>query len=193
MAKKLTPYQKQIQALTKTYQASIASAGPEYEKAFAAKQQKLSAYNDQLSSYQQRLDQYNTKLQESIKSRLSFSDGLDEYPNRDWKRGISYYVEGVGRVLPASLEAKGWEVIGNNQVGLVEIRKPRPAPFTEKEPAKPDFSASEQEIESIQANRQGAKQTLEREITERRSSRLRAVTQGSRERPMLSKGVTLNG
>lgn len=193
MAKKLTPYQKQIQALTKTYQASIASAGPDYEKAFAEKQKKLSAYNDQLSSYQQRLDQYNAKLQESIKSRLSFSDGLDEYPNRDWKRGISYYVEGVGRVMPASLEAKGWEVIGNNQVGLIEIRKPRPAPFAEKEPAKPDFSASEQEIESIQANRQGAKQTLEREITERRSARLRAVTQGSRERPMLSKGVTLNG
>ena len=88
---------------------------------------------------------------------------------------------------------KGWEVIGNNQVGLVEIRKPRPAPFTEKEPAKPDFSAAEQEIENVQANKQAAKQTLEREITERRSSRLRAVTQGSRERPMLSKGVTLNG
>ena len=193
MAKKLTPYQKQIQALTKTYQASIASAGPEYEKVFAEKQKKLADYNDQLSSYQQRLEQYNTKLQESIKSKLSFSSGLDEYPNRDWKQGISYYVEGVGRVMPASLEAKGWEVIGNNQVGLIEIRKPRPAPFTEKEPAKPDFSAAEQELENVQANRQGAKQTLEREITERRSARLRAVTQGSRERPMLSKGVTLNG
>jgi hypothetical protein len=74
--------------------------------------------------------------------------------------------------------------------GALYTKKPIPT-FTEKAPVIPDTSQFDTELEQLQTKRKTLGEGFEREKAERKSSQLRAVSQRSRERPMLSKGVTL--
>ena len=188
-------YSKNIQAMTgqyeqsySDYQKQVAEKMAPYEAQVQRYQSEIMpAFESQASAYKQRLSEYNKKL-EASKETLPFSDGLDEYPNRDWKVGISYYVEGMGRVLPATLEKKGWEVVGNNQQGLIQVRRPRPAPFTEKAPEAPQApirpEIAEFDTSKFAAAKTEAESTFKREVGERKAARLGAVGRRAT-RPML--------
>lgn len=191
-------YAKNVESMTGQYEQSFG----EYQKQFGEKMapyeaevkryqsETMPAFEAQASAYKQRLAEYNKKLEASAET-LQFSDGLDEYSNRDWKRGISYYVEGIGRVMPASLEAKGWEVVGNERQGLIEIRRPRPAPFTEKAPEAPKAPIKPEiasfDTSKFAAAKSEAEQTFKREVSERKAARLSVVGRRAT-RPMLQEG-----
>jgi hypothetical protein len=93
---------------------------------------------------------------------------------------------------PYALELLGYEVSANAAGTLDSAIKRNPKPtFAEKAPEAPDTSAFDTELEQLQAKRKTLGEGFEREKAERKSSQLRAVSQRSRERPMLSKGVTI--
>lgn len=174
--KKPTPQQRQLASLVKNYQASLSALEPEYEKIYSERQGIVKSYQDQLADYQTKLDQYNVALAEYKKDPT--------IEKRGSKTSYVYVSD------PMSPFFGGYMPLTENYT----YYETKPAPkFTEKEPAAPDLSATDTKLQEIETKKKATQQTLERETTERRSARLRAVTQGSRERPMLSKGVTLNG
>lgn len=212
--KKPTPQQRQLESLARNYQASIAALGPEYEKVFAEKQAKMGEYNKAIESYSQVLADYNQKIADfkankvvewvnapvthtvtgrggRVSSYINVPTWFVDYErSRFMPSGETY----AGPVGAEGMIARGGTPIkqegGKFYVGrLAEMPKKLTAP----EPSQPDFSAFDKQMQELESKKQATQQTLERETTERRSARLRAVTQGSRERPMLSKGVTLNG
>lgn len=174
--KKPTPQQRQLASLVKNYQASLSALEPEYEKIYSERQGIVKSYQDQLADYQTKLDQYNAVLDEYRKNPTIAKTGTR----------ITYKPD------PMSAITGNYQFIPVQEKYTYYETKPAPT-FTEREPAAPNLAETDVKLKELESKKQATQQTLERETTERRSARLRAVTQGSRERPMLSKGVTLNG
>lgn len=210
--KKPTPQQRQLESLARNYQASIAALGPEYEKVFAEKQAKMGEYNKAIESYSQVLADYNQKIADfksnkvinwvqapvvnSYNSRsgprhvIEVPTWFEDYNRgKHWGSGETY----AGRSTFELLQGQGLPVKQEGGKFYLAQLAQLPKKLTAPEPSQPDFSGIDKQMQELESKKQATQQTLERETTERRSARLRAVTQGSRERPMLSKGVTLNG
>jgi hypothetical protein len=212
--KKPTPYQKQMESLAKNYQASISSLGPEYDKVFKEKEGKLASYNTAIERYNRALSNYSQQLSDFQENKVVEWVRANVAATTTSSRGVTQNYIDVptwfedysrskympsGETYSGRLGAEGMIARGGTPIkqegGAFYLGRlaQMPKEFTSPEPAQPDFSAIDKQLEGLESKKQGAKQTLERETTERRSARLRAVSQGSRERPMLSKGVKLNG
>lgn len=207
--KKLNARQRDIERLAKDYQSNLSGLNPEYKSAFAKKTQALSGYEGQSQEYQKRLEDYQKALQEYKKSpiqELSFGVGTTASPDAgknvkiqpnkqyDWRSQTMYRIKDLGNeyYTPYALEQLGWEVSANAAGTLDSAIKRNTQPtFNEEAPVAPDTSQYDAELEQLQVKRKSLGQAFQRETAERKSSQLRAVGQRSRERPMLSKGVTL--
>jgi len=190
--KKPTARDKQLSQLAKDYQANLQALGPEFESVFAKKQEKLSAYNTQLEEYQAKLEKFNEQLAayKANPPQKLVSNTFDFNP---YSGQVFVNVSGGWyETYPRNFLPSGYYVPGGGDYTNVYSAAPPPT-FAEKEPVAPDLSEYEAQIAEVEKKKLGVTQTFEREKAERRSSTLRAVSQGSRERPMLSKGVTLNG
>lgn len=201
--KKLTPQQRELTRLATGFQTSVSQLTPEYEKVFSEKQKQIEKYNEDIKSYQTKLNAYNRALKsEGTKVGPTFVAG--KQGNAIRIDGNLYYINPWGDNLPENYYAKEryetrMEYPRHSPareyqalVGYDVYYKPLPT-LDAAEPEQPDLSSYDTKMAELEEKRKGLSQTFEREKTERRSARLRAVTQGSRERPMLSKGVTLNG
>jgi len=192
--KKLTARQRDIERLAKDYQASVTGLEPEYQSVFGKKTEALSGYEQQSKDFQKRLEDYQKSLAEykvnpfeadKIKGKfrwetLSKAGSDDPYT---W----GYVIDGKWRAYNNLPEGYVEERVG----GDYALKKKAIPKFTEAAPEVADTSQYDAELEQIQAKRKTLGEGFEREKAERKSSQLRAVSQRSRERPMLSKGVTL--
>jgi hypothetical protein len=192
--KKPTARQRNIERLAKDYQASVAGLEPEYQSIFEEKTKAISGYEQQSKDFQKRLEDYQKSLAEykakpfeeqKIKGsfryeHLSKAGSADPYT---WGYAID------GGWYPANALPGGY--VEESQYGEFALKK-KPVPkFEEAPPQVADTSEYDAQLEQLQAKRKTLGEGFEREKAERKSSQLRAVSQRSRERPMLSKGVTL--
>lgn len=191
--KKQTASQKQLARLTQSYQAGLEALGPEFQSLFAQKEEKLSAYNTELESYQAKLENFNKELA-AYKANPPEKLVSSIFDFNPYSGQVFVNIPGAGwyESYPRNLLPSGYYVKGGGDYTNVYTTAPAPK-FTEKEPTTPDLSEFETKLAEVESKKQGLGQTFEREKAERRSSTLRAVSQGSRERPMLSRGVKLNG
>jgi hypothetical protein len=184
--KKQTPQQRDIERLAKDYQSSLMGLDPEYQSIFDKKQGALNEFQQKSSEYEAKLAKFGEELSEYKKNPLEFvSSAPVEY--NEYSQQVFHNVNGSWyETYPRNQLPAGY-VIEN---GKAYKTKATPV-FKEASPVAPDLSEYDTEIENIQTKRKTLGQDFEREKSERAASRLRAVSQRSRERPMLSKGVTL--
>lgn len=180
--KKLTTRQRDIERLAKDYQASVTGLEPEYQSVFEKKTEALSGYETKAQEYQKNLEDFQKSLiayKENPMTQIGYLKPV--------KKSTDYYFTEDGKTKYLS------QVNDNDYFfeGLTVYKKAQMPKFTEQAPVSPDTSAFDTELEQIQAKRKTLGEGFEREKAERKSSQLRAVSQRSRERPMLSKGVTL--
>jgi hypothetical protein len=191
--KKPTPREREIAQLAKSYQSSISQLQPEFQNVFAQKQEKLAAYNARIGEYQGKLEAFNKELAAYKKNPpqklVSNTFEYNPYSNQVFVR-----IPNVGwrETYPRNQLPSGYYVKGDGDYTNVYTNVPAPK-FTEKEPAAVDLSEPETKMAEIESKRKNLAQTFERETAERRSSTIQAVGQRARSRPMLAKGVNLNG
>lgn len=192
--KKLTARQRDIERLAKDYQASVASLEPEYQSIFSKKEAAISGYEQQSKDFQKRLEDYQKSLAEykanpfepnKIKGAFRYqtltkAGSADPY---EW----GYVIDGQWR--SAKNLPEGY--VEESPTGEFALKKKQIPKFQEAPPQIADTSEYDTQLEQLQAKRKTLGEGLQRETAERKSSQFRAVSQRSRERPMLSKGVTL--
>jgi len=192
--KKTSARQRDIERLAKNYQSSLSALTPEYESVFQKKNEALSAYETQSKDFQTRLSDYQKSLEDFKKNpfeeqkiqgvprwkTLSKAGSADPY---EWGYVIDdkWYSH---KNLPTGY-------VEEKQYGEFALKQKAVPKFEEAAPQVVDTGKFDAELEQIQAKRNTLSEGFEREKSERRASQLRAVSQRSRERPMLSKGVTL--
>ncbi len=173
--KKPDARQREIAQLAKSYQANLSQIEPQYKSAYDKKTKAISDFNVQNASYESKLADYNTLLANIAKDPVIEKTGTRTVvkPHYDpFTNVFSYY---------------------QTQESYTDY-EPRPIPkFTEKAPAAPDTSAIDTEIEGVKARQKSLEESFQRELGERKASKAAAVSQRARSRPMLAKGVTLNG
>jgi hypothetical protein len=173
--KKPDARQREIAQLAKSYQANLSQIEPQYKSAYDKKTKAISDFNVQTAAYESKLADYNTLLANIAKDPVVAKTGK-QVAYKPWLEPttgiISYY--------PVEETYTYYE--------------PKPIPkFTEKAPAAPDTSAADTEIEGVKARQKSLEESFQRELGERKASKAAAVSQRARSRPMLAKGVTLNG
>lgn len=185
--KKLTAQQRNIQRLVQGYQASLEALNPEYESLLQKKAGSVSGFEQQSQDFQKRLQDYQKSLEaykanpfESQKIRGSFQPYGKTY---EW----GYVID--GNWYSAKNLPEGY--VEESATGDFALKKKAPPKFEESPPQVADTSAFDTELQAIEAKRKQLGEGFEREKAERSASRFRAVSQRSRERPMLSKGVTI--
>lgn len=190
--KKPTARQRNIERLAKDYQASVAGLEPEYQSVFEEKTKAISGYEQQSKDFQKRLEDYQKSLAEYKANPLqektsgwSFQrSGDNEFLVID---GVSYPLSPVN-----AYPTEKYSLQFSNETDWWKLYEKKPVPkFEEAPPQVADTSEYDAQLEQLQAKRKTLGEGFEREKAERKSSQLRAVSQRSRERPMLSKGVTL--
>ncbi len=165
---------QQFEALTgeqakafSAYQAQTAATMAPYESALKTYQSNMATYDAQAASYASRLKAYQ--------------DQLAEIAANPTVKKIEVIEEKVPR----------FSVLGKNMGSYikrteVEVEEPRPLPaaFTEAAPMAPEAPTRPQiaafSTEPFQARRKGLEEGLQRELGERRSARLAAVSRRSR-------------
>lgn len=187
--KKPTARQRDIERLAKNYQSSLLSLAPEYESTLGKKAEAVSGFEQQSQAFQKRLEDYQKSLAaykanpfESQKIRGSFEPYGKTY---EW----GYVID--GNWYSAKNLPEGY--VEESATGDFALKKKAHPKFEEAPPQAADTTQVDTELQSLEAKRKTLGEGFEREKAERRASQLRAVSQRSRERPMLSKGATLNG
>lgn len=185
--KKLTPQQRDIERLTKQYQENLSSLSPEYESVFQKKEAAVSEFEQQSKAFQQRLEDYQKSLAaykanpfEEQKIRGSFQPYGKTY---EW----GYVIDGQWR--SAKNLPEGY--VEESPTGDFALKRKAPPKFQEAPPQAADTTQFDPELEQIQAKQKSLGEGFQREIGERKASRIAAVSRRSQARPMLSKGVTL--
>lgn len=173
-----------IDQLSKQFRQQVAALTGEQEKAFSTYQ---AGVTEKMAPFESALAQYQTKdfpayeaATEAYKGRLkAYEAQLAEIRANPTVKAIGTYTEKVPR----------WGLFGlagyTNETRTYEYDEPRPLPtFTEKAPeapaapARPEIAAFSDE--PFQARRAELEQGLKRELGERRSARLAAVSRRSR-------------
>ena len=187
--KKPNARQRDIERLAKDYQSSLTAMSPEYESVFQKKEAAVSGFEEQSKAFQKRLEDYQKSLAqykanpfESQKIRGSFEPYGKTY---EW----GYVIDGQWR--SAKNLPEGY--VEESATGDFALKKKAVPKFQEAPPQAAEATQFEPELEQVKAKQKTLGEGFEREIAERRASQLRAVSQRSRERPMLSKGAALNG
>lgn len=200
---------EQEQAFAKYQQGAAAQMGA-YDEAVKAYQEqagaveaesasRLSAYQTQVSDYQKRLDDYMKAMKDweanptEILRPTTFSSS--------GRAGYSFVFPGGIQGTVSDIRRQGYEVQGlgvpGNQIMksvFIEADRPQPTAFSEKPPAIPELGKlpeapgkpdiPEFSTEAFQARKTALESELKRELGERRSARLAAVSR--RGRTMLS-------
>lgn len=194
--KKLTARQRDIQRLVQGYQASLEALNPEYESVLQKKAGAVSGFEQQSQDFQKRLQDYQKSLEayktnpfeaEKIRGKfryetLSKAGSADPY---EW----GYVIDGQWRSHKNLPEG----YVEEKEGGEFALKKKAVPKFEEAPPQAADTSLIDTELQAIETKRKQLGEGFEREKAERRASQFRAVSQRSRERPMLSKGASLNG
>lgn len=186
-AQNMEPYEQRIAEFRST-------ALPEYERQAAA-------YNQSIADYQKMIDDYNANPYTRVKpetTRTNLFTGRSGSPLIRGGNVISAVID--GDVIPYhQLAGLGYEPIfqyqgvGRNRsvVGIESIKMPKdePIPFKEPPPTMPTFPEAppqQEEFDTTQfdVRRKQLEVELGREIGERKSARLAAVSRRSR-RPLL--------
>jgi hypothetical protein len=207
--KKQTAQQRDIARLAKDYQSNLMGLEPEYQSAFSEKTKALEGYSAQNTEYQKRLIDFQQALAEykiNPLEKLSIGRGTmaspDAGPNvkiqpnkqYDWRSETMYRIPELGNdyYTPYALEQLGYEISAGVGGGLSEAFKRKTMPtFTEEAISAPDTSESDIKLEQIKAKQKSLGEGYARDVAERKSGRVGAVSQRAQSRPMLSKGVTL--
>lgn len=180
--KKLTAQQRDIERLTKQYQENLSSLSPEYESAFAQNTQAISGYEAQSKDFQKRLEDYQKSLAAYKANPMTQIGYL-----KPVKKSRDYYFTEGG-------ETKYLSQINDNDYfveGLTVYKKTPKPTFTEVAPVAPETLPSDATLANLEEQRKTLGEGFQREIGERKASRIAAVSRRSQARPMLSKGVTL--
>lgn len=180
--KKLTPQQRDIERLTKQYQENLSSLSPEYESAFAQNTQAISDYEAQSKDFQKRLEDYQKSLAAYKANPMTQIGYL-----KPVTKSRDYYFTDEGQTKYLS------QVNDNDYFfeGLTVYKKTPKPTFTEAAPVAPDTSQRDATLANLEEQRKTLGEGFQREIGERKASRISAVSRRSQARPMLSKGVTL--
>lgn len=192
--KKPTARQRDIERLAKDYQSSLTSLNPEYESVFTKKSEALSGYEQQSKDFQKRLEDYQTSLASYKANPFEEQKIQGMYRGNFQKKASSADPYEWGYVIDGNFY--GFKNLPEGYVeeqkgGEFALKKKSVPKFTESAPEVADTSGFDAQLEQVQAKRKTLGEGFEREKAERRASQLRAVSQRSRERPMLSKGVTI--
>ena len=182
MAKKLTAQQRDIQRLTKQYQENLSALSPEYEGAFSQNKEAMSGYEAQSQAFQKRLEDYQKSLAEYKANPMTQIGYL-----KPVKKSRDYSFTDSG-------QTKYLSQINDNDYfveGLTVYKKTPKPTFTEEPPTAPETTERDAALANVEEQRKTLGQEFQREIGERRASRVSAVSRRSQSRPMLSKGVAL--
>jgi len=187
MAKKQTARQRDIARLATQYQSQLSALTPEYESVFQKKEAALQAGSGQTGEYAKKLEEFNKQLAaykanpfESQKIRGSFEPYGKTY---DW----GYVIDGTWR--SAKNLPEGY--VEESATGDFALKKKAVPTFTEKPPESTDLSQFDKETEAVEAKKKTLGEGFQREVAERKASRVGAVSRRSQSRPMMAKGVTL--
>ena len=178
-----------IDRLAKEFERQVQDLTGEQAKSFSAYQQQTAAtmapYEAALQTYQSKMTDYDAQASAYAARLKAYQDQLAEIAANPTVKKIEVIEEKVPR----------FSVLGKNMGSYikrteVEVDEPRPLPaaFTEAAPTAPQAPTRPQiaafSTEPFQARRKGLEEGLQRELGERRSARLAAVSR--RGRSMLS-------
>lgn len=187
--KKPTARQRDIERLAREYQSSVAALNPEYESVFQKKETAVSGFEQQSKDFQKRLQDYQNSLAAYKANPFEEQKILGSFKPYGKTYEWGYVIDGQWR--SAKNLPEGY--VEESPTGDFALKK-KPVPkFQETPPQAADVAQYDTELEQIETKRKTLGEGFERERAERRASQLRAVSQRSRERPMLSKGAALNG
>jgi hypothetical protein len=212
--KKLNARQRDIQRLTTQYQSQLSALAPEYESVFQKKEAAIQAGSGQAGEYAKKLEEFNKQLAaykaaplESLTIGRGTATGVDRsgpasaatvkiQPNKeyDWRSQTMYRIPELGNnyYTPYALEQLGYEVNPDAGGGLTQAFKRKTMPtFTEAAPEQVDLSQFDKETEAVEAKKKTLGEGFQREVAERKASRVGAVSRRAQSRPMMAKGVTL--
>jgi hypothetical protein len=196
-------YKKNVEALTGDFESSFAQFQKQRAETMAPYEAELEKYKTQIypdyekqvEGYRQRLDAYNALIQDIEKnpsemtnikgvargrSGMTYNIGGREYREADLPEG--YFLENV-------VVGKGSNRGRTYDITEKRLFKTRDIPtFSEKAPVAPDApqapQAAEFDTAQFEQRRTGLESEYKRELGERRSGRLAAVSRRTR-RPML--------
>jgi hypothetical protein len=187
-------FRQQVAALTgeqekafTSYQAGVAEKMAPFESALSQYQTKdFPAYEAAAAGYQQRLDAYAAALRDIQANPTETVQAISARPAG--RIGFVYQFPGGISGSASDLSRQGYELAGQGPSATITRERTAPAKFTEAAPTAPT-APTRPEIaafsdEPFQARRAKLEQGLQRELGERRSARLTAVSR--RGRSMLS-------
>jgi hypothetical protein len=193
MATAISPSQRRLVArrtsnidrLAKQFGQQFEALTGEQAKAFSAYQAQTAAtmapYESALKTYQSNMATYDAQAAAYASKLKAYQDQLAEIAANPTVKKIEVIEEKVPRfsVLGKDL---GHKIVRTE----VEVDEPRPLPaaFTEAAPVAPEAPVRPEiaafSTEPFQARRKGLEEGLQRELGERRSARLAAVSRRSR-------------
>jgi hypothetical protein len=160
-----------------------------YNQSYGEYEQKSTAYQTRLLDYMNKMKEYQAAPTKTL-SEFAFVGGVSGAANLP----EGYYRNQKGPFVNYKIP-EGYEAVGYNPqtrtAAIMGKDIANPGAFTEKfEEKAPDAPAS-MDISAERAALQGEKDYTEREIDERKKSRLRAVGRGA-QRSMLSAGTNIS-
>lgn len=202
--KKLTARGRDIQRLTSQYQQQLGDISGQITKTLETPSG-LNLFQQQSADYQKRLQDYR-KLIEDIQKNPNEMIGA---PIRTTRGGPRYIIGGkeyeeynlpenyfIEPTVTGTRKVKNREgrVTGTANVTEQMLFRVKDIPsFTEQAPKIPDTSKRDAELAKAEEQRKTLGEVFQRELSERKSSRVGAISRRSQSRPMLSKGASLNG
>jgi hypothetical protein len=192
--KKLNARQRDIQRLTTQYQSQLSALAPEYESVFQKKEAAIQAGSGQAGEYAKKLEEFNKQLAvykanpfEDQKVRGSFRYQNIKKAGKEDPYEWGYVIDGGWRSAKNLPENYVEEKVG----GEFALKKKAIPTFTEAAPAPADLSQFDKETEAVEAKKKTLGEGFQREVAERKASRVGAVSRRAQSRPMMAKGVTL--
>lgn len=183
-------FRQQVAALTgeqekafTAYQAGVTEKMAPFESALAQYQTKdFPAYEAAAAGYKQRLDAYLASLRDVQANPTDTLQAIRATPAS--RLGFIYEFPGGISGTVSDIERQGYNISGSGRNATITRERAAPAKFTETAPTAP-AAPTRPEIaafsdEPFQARRAVLEQGLQRELGERRSARLAAVSRRSR-------------
>lgn len=183
-------FRQQVAALTgeqeqafASYQAGVAEKMAPFESALSQYQTKdFPAYEAAAAGYKERLDAYTAALRDIQANPTETLRAISATPAS--RLGFVYQFPGGISGTASDISRQGYDLSGQGPSATITRERAAPAKFTEAAPtpptapARPEIAAFSDE--SFQARRAELEQGLQRELGERRSARLAAVSRRSR-------------
>lgn len=201
--KKLTARGRDIERLTKQYQTELGDVSKQYESVLAVPSG-LDDFQKQSADYQKRLQDYraliediqktpneriNAPVRQAGRSGRRYTINGQEYG--EYNLPENYFIEPVV-IGTTEVKNRSGQVTGTRNITEDQLFRVRNIPsFTEEAPKPPDTTERDAALAKTEEQRKTLGEAFQREMGERRASRVGAVSRRSQSRPMLSKGVAL--